>query len=163
MNDDQKFAKAKAMINTFVEQLLALNNGKDIPPTWKNYFTRTSRPLPKKSGRKLNTKEHADMVNRIIDDLDRLNEEQTFGHTAEYKDKIAKEFGVSRKTVDRKLDAVNKTLRGETLDPGRREATNKGISNHLNGLLEAATKEENEIRKIRVEQYNKKNRISPPK
>jgi len=26
------------MINTFVAQLSELNNGEDIPPTWKNYF-----------------------------------------------------------------------------------------------------------------------------
>jgi len=44
------------MINTFVAQLSELNNGEDIPPTWKNYFIKAIRPLPKKSGRKLDPK-----------------------------------------------------------------------------------------------------------
>jgi hypothetical protein len=56
------FEKAKDMINTFVAQLSELNNGEDIPPTWKNYFIKAIRPLPKKSGRKLDPKKHAETI-----------------------------------------------------------------------------------------------------
>ena len=164
MNDNQKFEEAKDMINTLVTQLSVLNNGEDIPPTWKNYFIKAIRPLPKKSGRKLDPKKHADLVNRITDDLAKLNEGRSSDHNpAEYKDRIAIEFGISRKTVERALDDVNKTIGGdESLDPDRRKSTIEGISDHITDSLEASDREEDEVRKKRVEQNKKRIKYLPP-
>ena len=159
LNNDQKFNEAKDMIDKFVVQLLELNNGENIPPTWKNYFIKAIHPIPKKSGRKLDLKKHADIINRLIDDLRIINDEQEFGHSAEYKDKIANEFGVARKTIDRKIDAINRLFDDKALDPDLKKVTIEGVSDHICDRIEADEKEEEKVKQKRVELFNKKNRI----
>ena len=163
MHDDKNFEKAKQKIDKLVDQLYELNNGKAIPPAWKNYFIKAIRPLPKKSGGKLDPKKHADIVNRIINDMERIYEEQEFDHTAIYKDKIAEEFGVSRKTIDNKINNLRKVIRDEILDPVKLKATIQGISDHISDSCRAEDREEEEIKKKRVEQFNKKHQISSSK
>ena len=130
----------------------------------KKYFIKAIRPLPKKPGRKLDPKKHTELVNRIIDDREKLNEGRSGDHNpAELKGKIAKEFGISPKTVDRALDDLNKTLEDdETLNPERKKAAIEGISAHITDSLKAWDKEEEEVRKKRVELNKKRIKFFPP-
>ena len=162
MHDDKNFEKAKQKIDKLVDQLSELNNGEDIPLAWKNYFIKAIRPLAKKSGRKLDTKKHADIVNRILNDMAMISD-QEFGHTATYKDKIAKEFGVSRKTIDNKINDIRKVIREKMQDPIKLNATIQGFSDHMSDSCDAEDKENEVIKKKRVELFNKKHQVSSSK
>ena len=162
MHDDKDFGKAKQKIDKLVDQLYELNNGKAIPLAWKNYFIKAIRPLAKKSGAKLDSKKHADIVNRILNDMAMISH-QEFGHAATYKDKIAKEFGVSRKTIDRKINDISKFLIDEMHDPIKLDATIQGFSDHISDSRDAEDKENEEIKKKRVELFNKRHQVSSSK
>lgn len=158
---DLQVKKANALMDECAAGLREIADGEVIPSTWKNYFIKAIRPLPKIRGIKFDTEKHAAYAKRITENRDRLNDEQEFGHTAECKDAIAKEFGVSRKTITRDLSSINEVFAEyEMMNPERRKAAMKGITECLQASLKNTDKKEDEIRKKRVEQFNKKNQVT---
>jgi len=157
MNDDQKFKEAKNLIDTFAEQLLALSGGRKIPLRWKNSLIKAIQPLPGKPGRKIDYEKNSEIVKYIILDLDNINAERTKNHNpTEYKDKIAKKFGISRKKVDRIRVAITKTLSGQGfLDPEMREANMDGICRAISADLSAAAKKDQEVQLQRARNISK--------
>lgn len=162
MIDDQKFEEAKVMINTFAEQLLSLNGGKEIPLTWKNYLVKAIRPLPGKPGRKIDYKKVTKMVKRIAFDLNNINAKRTKNHNpAEFKKRIAKEFGVSQKTVDRIKVAITKIFMDQGIhDAEMRKASIEGIAEFISNNLDTAAAKEQEVWNKRAKIISK---LPPPK
>ena len=157
MNDDQKFEEAKDIINTFAGKLSALNNGEDIPPTWKNYLIKAVRPLPKKPGLKIDSEKTSNIVKCLIQNSSITM--QTLDRTSvEFKDKLAKDFGVSRRTITRIDNAITSFIRGEELAPKMKVPIIDGVTKHWNINLDAAAEEDRAVRRIRA-----KNQFPHPK
>lgn len=102
MARDEKFGAAKKLIDAFAAQLLALNDGKEIPAHWVIHLKKALMPKPGKAGRKINPAQVADVVRLLTLAGEKVEQPRTKHHNpALYKDCIAEETGASRKTVER--------------------------------------------------------------
>jgi len=66
MARDEKFDAAKQLIDDLVTKLRALNGGKDIPEYWRIYIKKAMAKRPGRAGRKIDTKQIAELSRQIV-------------------------------------------------------------------------------------------------
>lgn len=149
MNRDSKLGEARKLIDCFARQLLALNEGKEIPLPWKNYLLKAIKPLPGKRGRKHDYEQVAEIVKALAHVGPKLRAERTKQNNRKVlMDKIARDYGISRKTVERiekdRPEYMSELVQLDSLDPKMREAHLKGfrakISQEMNAENDAEEK-----------------------
>jgi hypothetical protein len=133
MTAESKEKAAERLIDEFAVQLLALNDGKAIPRTWKNQLLKAIKPLPAKRGRKQDCDTVVEAVKLLALSAGDARRPRTKHHNpATVKDQIAEAVGVSRKTIER-IDADRPEFMGElerldSLSPELRKAYIDGLS-----------------------------------
>lgn len=102
MRQSAKQKEADKLIDEFAAQLLMLNDGKAIPSQWKNRLLKALKPSPVKRGVKRDYVQVAEVVKRLALIGKEIRKPRTKHHNpAVFKDAIAQDLGISRKTVDR--------------------------------------------------------------
>ena len=118
MSRDPEFDKARELINAFAARLLALNGGKKIPTPWAICLKSALTPGTQPVGRKHDPKPTKAVAKGLILAGDTVKGPRTKHHNpAKAKNRIAKEAGVSRRTVDRVMKGTLEYLRGEGAPP----------------------------------------------
>jgi len=160
MTAENKQRAAERLIHEFAAQLLALNDGKAIPRTWKNQLLKAIKPLPAKRGRKQDCDTVVEAVKLLALSGGDVRRARTKHHNpATVKDRIAAEVGVSRKTIER-IDADRPELMSELkrlddLDPELRKAYIDGLSEAVCERLRENDAKEQEARKQAAIRFNR--------
>lgn len=150
--DDPKFDQAKALIDKFAVQLLTLNGDKAIPRTWKNHLLKAiAKTKAGNPGKQRDYAQVAEVVRRLTLVGDKVRLPRTKHHNpATFKDKIAKEFGISRKTVERidkyRPEYMRELNRLDSLGPDQRKAYIEGLSDAIWESIKADDEEEQKAR-----------------
>lgn len=151
MSRDPKLDEAEKLIDSFAEQLLALNDGKAIPRQWKNYLLKKIRPMPSKPGQKRDYEQVAEVVKRLVLVGNKVRAQRTKHHNpAVYKDDIASELGISRKTVERidsyRPEYMSELSQIDSLEPEERKAYINGLAAAIGESLRADDEAEEKAR-----------------
>ena len=123
--------EAASLINSFAEQLLALNDGKAIPQEWKHHLLKALDPPPKTRGVKADPERIAAIAKEITLKREILlgeRTEKTEGQRGESKKALARKHGVSERKVERVKANVSAYLVGRKLPPDLNRAVVNGIS-----------------------------------
>lgn len=151
MTKDRKDEEAKRLIEDFAAQLLALNNGKAISIQWKCRLLKAIKPAPAKRGVKRDYEQITQVVKQLTLVGDKVRQSRTkHFNPASLKDAIAKDFNISRKSVERiddeRPEKESELGRLENLDPQLREAYIEGISGAIGEATLKELKEEDAIK-----------------
>jgi len=148
MARDEKFDAAKQLIDDLVTKLRALNGGKDIPEYWRIYIKKAMAKRPGRAGRKIDTKQIAELSRQIVHQDASLNKARTKHHSpASILSGIAREVGMSPKQAGRykkQIDALNKEGKLPAT-PETRQALIDGVSQAIGEQVMAGVKEEESL------------------
>lgn len=157
MSHDPKFDQAKRLIDEFAAQLLELNDGKKIPSTWAICLKSALKSKPRRPGVKPDYKKIAEIVKRLTLEGKKVRQGRKKHHNpADYKDNIARDLGVSRKTVERvdemRPHFIKEINRLDSLEPRKRRAVIDGLSAAICERRKASDEAKEKLRRKKQQQ-----------
>ncbi|MSQ54906.1 MAG: hypothetical protein EXR31_06015 [Betaproteobacteria bacterium] len=158
MQADPKFDEAQKLIDEFAAQLLALNDSNAIPTPWAIYLKKALTQEARTRGRKRDYAKVAEVVKRLALVGKEVRKGRTKIHNpATIKDHIARNLGVSRKTVER-IDKLRPEFMAELpkldlLRPNVRKAVIDGLAGAISTRLSEGDERD---RKARVKQAQRR-------
>lgn len=141
----KKQKEAQELIDKFATDLRALNDGKAIPARWKNRLLKAIQPRPAKRG-KVDYERFTQVVKLLVLAGDEIRRPRTKSHNpAIIKDKIAKAYGVSRKTVERIEASIEVWFSEQWRDDPASKRRNQAIADGHGAAISVQIQEENEL------------------
>jgi hypothetical protein len=113
MNNDTKFDEAQELIDAFAAKLLALNGGKAIPRTWKNYLLKALKPAPQRRGKEADYQKIAAISKELTLNRNRLAapDRTRKDKRGETKKAIAGKHKISTRTVERYAETLRQPFK----------------------------------------------------